>query len=57
MSGVTEDRPAPRQAPPFHCPYCADEEITPHGDAGDTWLCRSCLRAFSVRLIATGVTP
>lgn len=57
MSGVTDDRTAPRQAPPFHCPYCADEEITPHGDAADTWLCRSCLRVFSVRLIATGVTP
>ena len=43
-----------RQLPPFHCPYCGDEELTPHGDASE-WHCAACLRAFSVRLIATGV--
>ena len=21
-----------RQLPPFHCPYCGDEELTPHGE-------------------------
>ena len=58
MSAVTEADPrSNRQAPPFHCPYCGDEEIVPHGDVADAWLCRACLRAFSVRLIETGVTP
>ena len=45
-----------RQLPPFHCPYCGDEEISPHGDSGDGWHCAACLRAFTVRLLATGVT-
>ena len=44
-----------RQLPPFHCPYCGDEELTPYGETAEGWLCRSCLRAFSVRLMATGV--
>jgi transposase-like protein len=45
-----------RQLPPFHCPYCGDEELTPHGDSPDAWRCAACLRAFTVRLIATGVS-
>ena len=45
-----------RQLPVFHCPYCGDEELTPHGESSDAWRCGACLRAFSVRLIATGVT-
>jgi hypothetical protein len=44
-----------RQLPPFHCPYCGDEEISPHEDSADGWRCAACLRAFTVRLIATGV--
>ena len=44
-----------RQLPPFHCPYCGDEELTPYGESGDGWVCGACLRAFSVRLMATGV--
>ena len=43
-----------RQLPVFFCPYCGDEELTPHGDDG-SWHCAACLRAFTVRLIATGV--
>jgi ribosomal protein L37AE/L43A len=42
-----------RQLPVFHCPYCGDEDLTPHDDGG--WRCGACLRAFTVRLIATGV--
>lgn len=41
------------QLPVFHCPYCGDEDLTPHDDGG--WRCAACLRVFSVRLIATGV--
>ena len=44
-----------RQLPVFHCPYCGDEELTPHGESADGWRCGACLRAFTVRLIATGV--
>jgi hypothetical protein len=53
---VTEDAPGSRRnLPPFHCPYCGDEELTPYGESSDSWCCGACLRAFSVRLIATGV--
>ena len=45
-----------RHLPVFHCPYCGDEERTPYeGDSADGWRCGAGLRAFSVRLIATGV--
>ncbi|MGY1725637.1 hypothetical protein ACI79J_01570 [Geodermatophilus sp. SYSU D01062] len=43
-----------RQLPVFHCPYCGDEELTPHGDEGE-WHCAACLRTFTVRLTGTGV--
>jgi transposase-like protein len=53
------DEPAgrARQLPVFHCPYCGDEELTPYEGEGTAagWRCGACLRAFSVRLIATGV--
>jgi transposase-like protein len=45
-----------RQLPVFHCPYCGDEELTPYEGESAGWRCGACLRAFSVRLIATGVT-
>ncbi len=45
-----------RQLPVFHCPYCGDEDLTPYeDDATSGWRCSACLRAFSVRLIGTGV--
>jgi len=54
---MSEDSPSgrTRQLPVFHCPYCGDEELTPYGESADGWLCAACLRAFPVRLIATGV--
>jgi len=43
------------RATPFHCPYCGGEDLWPHeGDGPDArgaWECRSCLRAFSVRML------
>jgi hypothetical protein len=50
-----------RHLPVFHCPYCGDEELTPYEEApgassSSAWLCAACLRAFTVRLIATGVS-
>jgi transposase-like protein len=44
-----------RHLPVFHCPYCGDEELTPYEGETSGWRCGACLRAFSVRLIATGV--
>jgi hypothetical protein len=45
---------------PFHCPYCGDEDLRPHevvSEDGDvtsphgSWECRSCLRAFSLKML------
>jgi transposase-like protein len=45
---------------PFHCPYCGDQDLRPHevtSEAGDvtsphgSWECRSCLRAFSLKML------
>ena len=44
-----------RHLPIFHCPYCGEDDLTPYEETGGGWLCRSCLRAFTVRLISTGV--
>jgi transposase-like protein len=58
MAVVTDDGSRrTRQLPVFHCPYCGDEDLRPHGDSGDGWACAACLRAFTVRLIETGVRP
>ena len=53
---VTEDTTDQvRHLPVFHCPYCGDEELTPYEGTTPGWVCHACLRAFSVRLIETGV--
>jgi hypothetical protein len=36
---------------PLHCPYCAGEDLHPHGERHGAWECRECLRAFSVSMI------
>ena len=52
---MSEVAPASTRQPPlFHCPYCGDEDLTPYEDTGG-WRCGACLRAFTVKLIATGV--
>jgi transposase-like protein len=58
MAAVSDEPVAgrARQLPVFHCPYCGDEELTPYEGESAGWRCAACLRAFSVRLIATGVT-
>ena len=33
---------------PFHCPYCGDEDLRPHGTTHGEWECRSCMRAFKL---------
>lgn len=42
---------------PLHCPYCAGEDLHPHGAKHGAWECRSCLRAFSVSLIGLLAPP
>ncbi len=44
------------RAVPFHCPYCGDQDLRPHeapdgASAHGEWECRSCLRAFSLKLL------
>ncbi|MGN0065855.1 MAG: hypothetical protein ACI379_16590 [Nocardioides sp.] len=43
-----------------HCPYCGDVDLRPYevvGEDGEvtsphgTWECRSCLRAFSLKML------
>lgn len=36
---------------PYHCPYCADEDLRPHGESHRQWECRSCLRAFNLKFL------
>ena len=42
------------RAVPFHCPYCGDEDLRPYeaeGAGHGAWECRSCLRAFSLKML------
>ncbi len=56
-NGRIDDNPSPtgERAVPYHCPYCAEEDLRPLGNQPGAWHCRSCLRAFSVRFL--GLTP
>ncbi len=36
---------------PFHCPYCAEEDLRPHGTTHGEWECRACQRAFSLKFL------
>lgn len=42
---------ATTRAVPFHCPYCGDEDLRPHGETHGEWECRSCQRAFALKFI------
>ncbi len=45
---------------PYYCPFCADEDLRPHGPTHGAWECRACLRAFNLSFIgqlATTSTP
>ncbi len=45
----------PRHAPPFHCPYCGEEDIRPHGEDVGQWRCASCTRVWALRFV--GLAP
>ena len=36
---------------PFHCPYCAEEDLRPSEAGHGAWECHACLRAFSVKFL------
>lgn len=40
-----------RRAQPYHCPFCAEEDLRPHGVELDAWECRACLRAFRLNFL------
>ncbi len=39
------------RAAPFHCPYCAEEDIRPFGETHGQWRCGACQRAFALRYL------
>jgi len=36
---------------PLFCPYCAEEDLRPHGEQHGAWECRGCARVFSVKFV------
>jgi ribosomal protein L37AE/L43A len=36
---------------PYYCPFCAGENLFPHGETHGQWECRSCRRVFAVKFI------
>ena len=36
---------------PFHCPYCAEEDLRPSEAGHGAWECHACLRAFKVSFL------
>jgi transposase-like protein len=49
------------RAAPFYCPFCGEEDLRPYegtpGTGHGTWHCRSCARAFSLKLLGIGAIP
>jgi hypothetical protein len=43
------------RAVPYHCPYCAGEDLRPLGASPGAWHCRACTRTFSVKYL--GMAP
>jgi hypothetical protein len=46
-----------QRAVPYHCPFCAEEDLRPHGTTHGAWHCRACLRVFSVRFLGLEPAP
>lgn len=40
-----------QRATPFHCPYCAEEDLRPREDVAGAWLCGACRRVFTVTFV------
>ena len=52
---ATSTAPTGERVVPYHCPFCAEEDLRPAGSTHGAWHCRSCLRVFSVRF--HGIAP
>ncbi len=39
------------RTPPYHCPYCGEEDLRPNEAGHGAWECRACARVFSVKFI------
>jgi hypothetical protein len=39
------------RAVPYHCPYCAEEDLRPLGATPGAWHCRTCTRTFAVKYL------
>jgi ribosomal protein L37AE/L43A len=39
------------RAAPFNCPYCAEEDLRPFGDAEGQWRCGACRRVFALKYL------
>lgn len=42
------------RAVPFYCPFCGEQDLRP---ADEGWICATCERVFSLKLIAIGEKP
>ena len=42
------------RAAPFHCPYCAEEDLRPFGETHGQWRCGACQRVFALKYL--GIT-
>lgn len=47
---------AGQRAVPYYCPFCAEEDLRPHGERHGEWECRTCARVFAVRFVALAVS-
>ena len=47
---------APRTATPYHCPFCAEEDLWPVEEPRGAWECRACARVFTVQLVTVDTT-
>ena len=43
------------RAAPYHCPYCGEEDLRPHGETHGEWLCVSCTRVFRLKFVGIEV--
>jgi ribosomal protein L37AE/L43A len=39
------------RAAPFHCPYCAEEDLRPFGETHGQWRCGACQRVFALKYL------
>lgn len=44
-----------RHLPPFHCPYCGEEDIRPYGEQASTFRCAACKRVWKLSYV--GLAP